>query len=371
MKRARHKQGSVVFNKRTKTWNYLWCEEGHRRSQRIGTLREYPSKAAAWKRAEAIKASLLQRNMPTTLGVSVTKLATQYLLEKLPARANTARVCRSWIRNHILPYWGGKLVTDIQPREVELWINRIELSPKSRSHIRNMLHTLVDFAMWSGVMEIARNPIELVRVKGGTRRVKQPRSLTPDEFKRLIRCLREPFRTMAWVAVCFGLRVSELLALKWRDVDWLNQTLTIERRIVAKEVDEVKTDGSRRTMPIASELIDVLKQWRQKTQFAAETDWVFASPVKIGRLPYTDSGFWRELQRAGKEAEIGGLSPHTFRHTYRSWLDAVGTTVAVQQKMMRHSDIRTTMNIYGDVVTDEAVIAQQKVFKVALSGSVS
>jgi integrase len=58
-------------------------------------------------------------------------------------------------------------------------------------------------------------------------------------------------------------------------------------------------------------------------------------------------------QRAAVKAELGGLGTHSLRHTYRSWLDAVGTPIAVQQKLMRHADIRTTMNIYGDVVTDE------------------
>ncbi len=47
---------------------------------------------------------------------------------------------------------------------------------------------------------------------------------------------------------------------------------------------------------------------------------------------------------------IGKVSTHAMRHSYRSWMDAVGTSLAVQQKLMRHSDIRTTMNIYGDVV---------------------
>ena len=58
------------------------------------------------------------------------------------------------------------------------------------------------------------------------------------------------------------------------------------------------------------------------------------------------------------------------RHTYRSWLDAVGTTVAVQQKLMRHSDIRTTMNVYGDVVTNEMAEAGSKVAEMALSRKV-
>jgi integrase len=57
------------------------------------------------------------------------------------------------------------------------------------------------------------------------------------------------------------------------------------------------------------------------------------------------------------------------RHTYRAWLDAVGTPIAVQQKLMRHADIRTTMNTYGDVVTDEMAVASSKVAGLALNGS--
>jgi integrase len=57
------------------------------------------------------------------------------------------------------------------------------------------------------------------------------------------------------------------------------------------------------------------------------------------------------------------------RHTYRSWLDAVGTPLAVQQKLMRHTDIRTTMNVYGDVVTDEMSKAHSKVVALALNGT--
>jgi hypothetical protein len=53
----------------------------------------------------------------------------------------------------------------------------------------------------------------------------------------------------------------------------------------------------------------------------------------------------------------------------RSWLDAVGTPVEVQQKLMRHADIRTTMNVYGDVVTDEMAVANSKVSRLALSGN--
>lgn len=366
MKRARRKRGSVVFNKTRKTWNFLWCEDGHRYSKVIGTLREHPTKEAAWAKVEMIRDSLRQRRSTAAPPETVRELALQYESEKLPSRRNTARVFRSWLHNHILPYWGDTPIRDVRPREAEVWLNKLKLSPKSRSHVRSILRALVDYAMFCDVLAISRNPIDLVRIRGGVKRMKQPRSLNETEFSVLREHLHQPFRTMACVAVYFGLRVSELLALRWSDVDWLNQTLTIERRIVAQEVDEVKTDGSRRTMPAGRILLEMLKQWRQETHFAGDGDWIFASPFQLGRLPYTDSGFWRELQRAGKEAGVGSLGTHTFRHTYRSWLDAVGTTVAVQQKMMRHADVRTTMNIYGDVVTDEMVVAQRKVVGMAL-----
>jgi len=119
---------------------------------------------------------------------------------------------------------------------------------------------------------------------------------------------------------------------------------------------------------MGTELLEHLNSLKGPSKFAGPADWIFASPFQQGRLPFSYTGVWRELQRAAIAAEIGPLGTHTFRHTHRSWLDAVGTSVAVQQKMMRHKDIRTTMNIYGDVVTDEMNTAGKKVSNLAFEG---
>jgi integrase len=76
---------------------------------------------------------------------------------------------------------------------------------------------------------------------------------------------------------------------------------------------------------------------------------------------------WRSFQQAAPKAGIPRFGKHSLRHSYRSWLDAPGTPIAVQQKLMRHSDIRTTLNVYGDVVTDEMAQANSKVARMALS----
>jgi integrase len=71
---------------------------------------------------------------------------------------------------------------------------------------------------------------------------------------------------------------------------------------------------------------------------------------------------------SGGKAGIGHVSSHTFRHTHRSWLDAVGTPIGVQQKLMRHADIRTTMNVYGTAATADMALASGKVTALALNG---
>jgi integrase len=89
-----------------------------------------------------------------------------------------------------------------------------------------------DYAMWSGSVPVQVNPISLVTVKGSSKRTRQPRRLTAEEFREFFQHLSEPFRTIALVCVCFGLRISECLALKLSDVDWLNGKLRVERGIV-------------------------------------------------------------------------------------------------------------------------------------------
>jgi len=360
----------VVLDKRIKTWNFFFWENGKRRSKKIGTMSQFPTKASAWRAAKPLRDAVekqVQVN-PSNLTPTVTTLVEQYRSEKMPQRYSTRRSYDVWLRNHIIPRWGDCALTDVQARPVELWLHTIELSPRSKSSIRGMLRIVWDFAMWRGDVPTQRNPMELVTIKGASKRTRKPHSLTVEEFQNLIQHLGEPFRTIALVCVCFGLRISECLALKWSDVDWFNGKLSIERGIVRQRVGDAKTTYSERKMSVDGTMLEVLKLWKQATQFSANEDWIFASPAQLGRLPWSADSVNDAYQKATTAAGIAHVSTHSMRHTYRSWLDAVGTPIAVQQKLMRHADIRTTMNVYGDIVTDEMSQACAKVAGLALSG---
>jgi integrase len=268
-----------------------------------------------------------------------------------------------------MPKWGDCAITDLEPRPVELWLESLSLAPKSKAHIRGALRSLWEIAAWSGIVPREhRNPMELVRIRQVSKRTRQPRNLTVEEFQQFVRHLPQPFDTIALLCCCLGLRISECLALKWSDVDWLNCKLSVERGIVAQQVEDVKTSESRKKLVIDGELLVALQTWKQSSQFSGRDDWMFASPVQLGRFPWSYDQVWRMYQKAAKQAGIGSLATHSLRHTYRTWLDSVGTPVGVQQKLMRHADIRTTMNVYGDAATADMVEAHRKVVGLALNG---
>jgi integrase len=138
----------------------------------------------------------------------------------MPKRYSTHRAYDSWLRNHILPKFGPCAISDVQARPAELWLESLDLTPRSRAAVRGLLRILWEYAMWRGDLPTQRNPMELVTIKGASKRSSKPRSLTVQEFQVFVHHLKEPFHTICLVCVCFGLRISEALALKWSDVDW-------------------------------------------------------------------------------------------------------------------------------------------------------
>jgi len=360
----RARKPKAVRNETRGTWVCFPIVNGKRTSRKLGLLMELTQQQAD-RRAEEMFRSLKLRSERTA--PTLAAVVQQYREEKLSKlRYSTQKAAESWLKGYVLPKWGSSTVTELQPRPVELWLDSLPLAPRTRGHLRELLHRLVDFSMWAGLIPVGTNPVSLVTVRGSSKRVRQPRSLKVEEFHAVLKHLVEPFRTMARLQVCLGLRVSELLALRWDDVDWIGSQIRVERGIVGQHIDAVKTEGSRRSKFLDPELLAVLAAWKQSTEFREAEHWIFASPAKLGRLPISYTGYKTVLQSAAKAAGITRLATHSFRHTYRSWLDAVGTAITVQQKLMRHSDIRTTLNIYGDVVTDEMQKADSKIAGLAL-----
>jgi len=182
----------------------------------------------------------------------------------------------------------------------------------------------------------------------------------------------QPFKTMVTIAMCLGLRVSEILGLRWGDFDWEGLAISIQRAYVLGAEDQVKTTYSERQMPLDPALAEILFRYRRTyAPEATADDWVFSNP-DTGRPWWPHRIQQCYIRKAGiKVVGVDGIGWHTFRHTYSSMLRHLGVDVKVQQELLRHADIRTTMNIYTQAMREDLRAANSRVVRMVIGGSTS
>ncbi|MGB8889264.1 MAG: tyrosine-type recombinase/integrase [Candidatus Korobacteraceae bacterium] len=358
-KRTRYQYGSVEIDKRITgpdVWLYRWWEttsDGRktRRGFTVGTVEEYKTQAQALKAAEW-KRLLVNDGIASRAPVLFGAVLGRFLLEQKQEEEaeqithSTYVSYRSMISQHIRPKWGDVSLQDVRPALVQDWLRKLSLSPKYKGHIRSLMYRLFDRAMIWELIGIDRNPMQLVEVKGISKRRQRPRNLQVKEAWRILDALSQPYRTIVLIALCFGLRVSEILGLRWTDFDFKRSAVLIQRSSVGKRLNKLKTECSQDEVPLERGFVVELKKW-QELCLESEGQWLFPSPV-TGRPLHADSIRADYLIPTSLQLGLGRIGFHTFRHTYRAWLDETGAPVGVQQKLMRHAHISTTMDQYGN-----------------------
>lgn len=358
-KRTRYQYGSVEINKRVTgpdVWIYRWWElssDGHRKRRgfTVGTVEQYKTEAHALKAAEGMRL-MINDGVPSRQPVLFCGILDRFLLELEQEQEaeqithNTVASYRSMISQHIRPKWGDFYVEDVRPALVQDWLRKLTLSPKYKGHVRSLMYRIFDRAMMWELIGVDRNPMDLVEVKGISKRKQRPRILQERDAWRILDALAQPCRTIVLIALCFGLRISEILGLRWTDFDFKRSAVLIQRSAVGKRLNKLKTECSQDEVPLERGFILELKKWQALCP-KSEGQWLFPSPV-TGRPLHADSLRADYLVPTSLQLGLGRIGFHTFRHTYRGWLDETGAPVGVQQKLMRHAHISTTMDQYGN-----------------------
>ncbi len=334
-------------------WVYRWKEGKTHRSQVLGRCDKMTQKQAE-RKSLGIRAEAIEKQECATVSALIDK----YKAEEFPAiRHSTASSYVSCLKRIESDFGTKRLdewLSDLQ--SIERWLRDLHtvampgkaprpMAGKTKGHIKAMVHRLAECAMRWGMLEVQRNPVALVELRGAGKRTKPLVLVTQEQYEKMVADpkLPEHVRVMIQVAMCLGLRASELLGLQWQDIDLLNGMVNIRRSVVGCHEDDTKTEESEATLPLHPHLIDVLTAWRAYQPVIG--DWVFGSPV-TGMPFHRDSLAAAHLKPAGKRVGISSLGFHAFRHTYRSMLAHLSLPIEVQQKLMRHADIKTTL-YYG------------------------
>jgi integrase len=241
----------------------------------------------------------------------------------------------------------------IQPADVTdliLMLEDKDLAAKSIRNIVGTLSALFNFAKspqrgWASI-----NPCEGVDLPAVTQ-TEEIRFLTLDEVEALVEHARPgPFqaldRAVFLTAAMTGLRKGELLALRWRDVDWPAARVRVRRNYVRGEFGTPKSRRSTRSVPMADEVAGELDRLFQQSRHQHDDDLVFAHPVSGGPLP--PANVMRRMRAALRAAGLDSSHRfHDLRHTFGTRMAAAGVAPRVLQEWLGHKDMATTL-IYAD-----------------------
>jgi integrase len=144
-----------------------------------------------------------------------------------------------------------------------------------------------------------------------SKRKKKITQLTMQQFRDLVETLPQPLNLMALLSGCLGLRVSEMVALKWEDIDPSLQQIAIQRKFTHGSMGKTKLDASEAGLPLANSLLWILERWKPSTK---GSEWVFPSP-KTGGPRSASTLLQKGLKPAAARIGLGNvgsrLSPPT------------------------------------------------------------
>ena len=375
-RRTRYQQGSVQREKRRSgpdVWIFRWREigpdgKGKQRKAIVGTVTTLLTEASALKAAQALRIDANQQTPQAEGGPrTIDELVAHYRLKELAGENqgrkafSTRAAYECYLRAWILPRWGSYRLDQVKPVAVEEWLDSIKRARATRAKIRNLMSAIFHHAMryeW-----VDRNPIKLVRQSA--KREKVPDVLELAELQLLLSKLSVRERTLALLDAATGLRVSELLALRWMDVDFENLELRVTRSIWHQVVGDCKTEASAKPVPMDGYMAEDLLRWRRQSPYPMPLDYVFASPRMQGKQPYWPDNLMKRYIRpvaraAGIHKNIGW---HTFRHSFGTLLKANGEDVKTVQELLRHANSRITLDIYTQAVNSTKRAAQSKVVR--------
>jgi integrase len=292
------------------------------------------------------------------------------------------------IANYLIPTFGVFCLREMTPLTLQKYISGFQvqsredgapggesaknkLSRESIDKTRDVLSSILGSAVKYGYL--VSNPAAGLQVppeRRGKRRHKP--FIRPEEFAALVELISEPYATMVYVAVYTGLRISELIGLRWNDVH--QRSITIDERFCRGDWGEPKSDASNTTIPVNEKVIERIQALRalevevkagravrryRVVKADGPDDLVFQS-VRTGQPMRDNNILVRHIKPAARKMGIPWVNWLVLRRSYATWLRMVGTDPRDRQSLMRHSRFTTTAEIYEQDLPESQLRAVEK-----------
>jgi integrase len=339
------------------TWYGRFWLNGRLVKRRLGLKRPPGEKYGLTRsQAEAGLRRLMQEAAaapPLVERLSVSEAGERYVghLERIGRKRATLEAYESTLRVHLAPFFAGRSLDAVTARDVEAFIDakrRVGKQPKSIRNWLSLLNAIYVHGEKRGWCH--HNPARLADKP----RIADPdpdvRFLDPVELEALLGVVPEDRlgatdRVLYLTAAMTGLRQGELLALRWRDIDWTAGRLRVRRSYVRGEFGTPKSKRASRSVPLADRVGRELENHFQRSAFQADDDLVFGHPA-LG-VVLDRSKVLKRFKSALRAAGVREARFHDLRHTFGTRMAATGVPIRTLQEWMGHRDFKTTL-IYAD-----------------------
>ena len=304
-----------------------------------------------------------------------------YIPTYLPLLSSSTRSSyQGVIAKYLEPRFGRLCLRDLTRLTLQQYFSGMAgKSYPTTSKIRDVLSSILRSAV--DIDYLVKSPMEGLRLPLD-KRPRQPKpTITPKNFNKVVDLMAEPYATMLYVAVWTGLRVSELIALKWRCIH--ADSITIEERFCRGDWSVPKTQASAATIGVSPEVIARILRLRSlsaevragrairryKLVKSEDPDSLVFQSVKDGRPMNDQNILKRHIQPAARKLGLPFVNWRCLRTSHATWLVQAGADPKSVQGQMRHSRIQTTMEVYAQIVPAAQRRALEKLSEFAGSNS--
>lgn len=353
-KRRGNSEGSI-YKRNNGTWSVQVTLQGRRLSRTFKTRRECQ---------EWLKKTHVQIDEGMTY--ASTKITLEKYLTDWLTSTKASKGHRTWqhyqqlCRSYIIPNLGQVKVKDLRPEHIQALYNRL-LEEKVGTYTILKIHTLLHSALHQAVKTsmIVRNPAGLAVPPKEP--VREMAILNESQVSQLLVAAKgHRWEALYHLAVVTGMRQMELLGLKWSDLDWIKQTLKVERQLARPDGNGVKfsapkTRYGRRTIVLGRKTIEVLRthyEHQQAERLSAGEAWQETGLIFTtgNGTPIHPRNLVRDFKQLLKDAGLPSIRFHDLRHTAASLLLNQDIPVITVSRRLGHARASITLDVYGHLI---------------------
>jgi len=374
MVRRRFQRGSLFKRgKREKVWVARWWEDvinadgtmrRMRRSIVIGTVAEFCTRRLAMRAlSERLRSLNSGSQRPQAMRTLKEFVQMDWEPVVLPTLKHATQMHYKYVlRVHLIPIFGERRLPDISREAIQAFLAaklRDGYAWETVHHIRCALSKILGTAEdWNYVSD---NPVRKTRLPRRDYNSERP-VVTPQQVQRLVTALPEPAKSIALLLVLTGLRIGELLALRWKNVNLDDKVLCVAETVYEGHFDKPKTKRSVRAIPLCLEAVSILSAMRHNASEPEQL--VFAT--QSGRPLCRRNLLQRHLRPTCKMQGLPGITWHALRHCHATLLDAVGAPLGTVQALLGHASPEITRQIYLHAIPEEQRKAVEGVEKLLI-----